>query len=235
MWEGAVKINDSPISSGPEARSNICGERLPPPPHFPLHIPLSLSYYLPLSCPIFPSFLFPLSSFPVPTVLIPFLSLPFSPFRCRRRVTTLHNQKERKKLNLTHRQQAVLRVLVLGDARVDPSLPRHRVGRHRLDAAGQPHGVEARLDRRGHGRDRLQARAALPVDGVDRDGVRDPGEQRGDAALDRALRRVAEDRADDDVADVLGVDARALERGLEDGREEVVRGGVLEAAALGLF
>ena len=145
--------------------------------------------------------------------------------------TTTDNQ-ERK--NLTHREQAVLRVLVLGNARVDPSLPRHRVGRHRLDAAGQPHGVEARLDRRGHGRDRLQARAALPVDGVDRDGVRDPGEQGGDAALDGALRRVPEDRADDDVPDVLGVDARALDRGLEDGREEVVRAGVLEAAALGL-
>jgi len=128
-----------------------------------------------------------------------------------------------------------LRVLVLGDARVDPSLPRHRVGRHRLDTAGQPHGVEARLDRRGHGRDRLQARATLPVDGVDRDGVRDPGEQSGDAALDGALRRVSEDGADDDVPNVLGVNARALDRGLEDGREEVVRGGVLKAAALGLF
>ena len=70
---------------------------------------------------------------------------------------------------------------------------------------------------------------------MDRDGVRDPGEQSGDAALDGALRRVSEDGADDDVPNVLGVNARALDRGLEDGREEVVRGGVLKAAALGLF
>ena len=70
---------------------------------------------------------------------------------------------------------------------------------------------------------------------MDRDGVRDPGEQSGDAALDGALRRVSEDGADDDVPNVLGVNARALDRGLEDGREEVVRGGVFQAAALGLF
>lgn len=127
-----------------------------------------------------------------------------------------------------------MRVLVLGNARVDAPLPRHRVGRHRLDPSGEPHGVEAGLDRRSHGRDRLQPRAALPVDGVERDGVRDPGQQGGDAALDGALRRVAQDGADDNVANVLGVDARALQGGLEDGAEEVVRGGVLEAAAFGL-
>lgn len=55
-----------------------------------------------------------------------------SPLRRPRRETTPSrrtNNQERKK-EPTHRQQAVLRVLVLGDARVDPSLPGHRVGRH---------------------------------------------------------------------------------------------------------
>lgn len=69
---------------------------------------------------------------------------------------------------------------------------------------------------------------------MERDGVRDPRQQGGDAALDGALRRVSQDGANDDVSNVLGVDPRALQGGLEDGAEEVVRGGVLEAAALGL-
>lgn len=46
-----------------------------------------------------------------------------------------------------HGEHTRLSLLDHFDSRVDPALPCHRVGRHGLDATGQPDGVVARFDR----------------------------------------------------------------------------------------
>ena len=51
-----------------------------------------------------------------------------------------------------------------------------------------------------------------PVDRVHRHGLRDAGQQRGHAALDGALRAVAQHAPDDNVADVLLGKAQAWSR-----------------------
>jgi hypothetical protein len=59
----------------------------------------------------------------------------------------------------------------------------------------------------------------------------DASEEGGDARLVGALRRRAQDGADDDVTQGSRFDAGLGERRLEDGREQVDRVGVAEPAA----
>ena len=82
-------------------------------------------------------------------------------------------------------------------------------------------------------RTRLQPARALPIHGSNRHLFREPGEKHAYSALVGALRRVPEDAPDDDVADVVHVDARLGHRRLE-GRGSVARSDIFGAAFKGV-
>ena len=65
------------------------------------------------------------------------------------------------------------------------------------------HLVESGLNGGGDAGDGLQARGALPVDGMHRNGVWDAGKKRGDAGLVGPLGAGSQDTADDNVTNIL--------------------------------
>ena len=140
---------------------------------------------------------------------------------------------------LAHR----VRVVALGEARVDEPPAEGRVGHlaraavvgrlgleldvrrpgHRFDAAADEHVAVADRDRVGRRVDRLEPRAAQPVDGQPADLDREVGEEQrhpGDVAVVLAgLVRAAED----DVLDERRVEAGAVDDRAQDGGGEIVR------------
>ena len=149
---------------------------------------------------------------------------------------------------LAHR----VRVVPLGEPRVDEPPAEGRVGqlaraavarrlgleldvrraRHRLDAAADEHVAVADRDRVRRGVDRLEARAAQPVDGQAADLDREVGQQQrhpGDVAVVLAGLVGA---AEDDVLDEGRVDAGAVDDGAQHGGGEVVRPDARERAAV---
>ena len=88
--------------------------------------------------------------------------------------------------------------------------------RHRLDAAADEHVAVADGDRVGRRVDRLEPRAAQPVDGqaadLDREAGQEHGHPRDVAVVLAGLVRAAED----DVLDERGVDAGAVDDRAQD-------------------
>jgi hypothetical protein len=108
----------------------------------------------------------------------------------------------------------------------------HRRAGHRLHAAGDDDVGLAGADLLGRRGDRLQAARAQAVDGVAGDLLREPGEQRGHARDVAVVLAGLVGGAEDHLVDGVVGDARAVERGAEHERGEVVGAGVGQRAAI---
>ena len=128
---------------------------------------------------------------------------------------------------LAHHQGRLVDDPLGDDPRVGVDALTHRVAAHVLDAAGDGDVDRADADRRGDVGDGGHRARAHPVDGVARRGVRQPGEQRREAAEGEALVADLGRRGDghllDPVLGQLGVSPQQLADALDD---EVVGAGL---------
>ncbi len=137
-------------------------------------------------------------------------------------------------VRIDERDPEVVLELLLAEREAPARAADHVRGhRHVLGAAGEDEVRLAELDLLRAKQDRLQARAAEPVDREGGGLLRHAGRE---ADVPREVHGVAarlEDVAEDDLVDLVGRDLRALERALRGDDAEVGGGGVAQRAAVG--